>query len=75
MFIDEIREAIDHMKARFVDGQGGFHSAMCRLSLPMSIALRSKLEAALALLAESRDLGVSDDWEVRRDELLEEVGE
>jgi hypothetical protein len=30
---------------------------------------------ALALLAESRDRGVSDDWEVRRDEFLEEVGE
>ena len=28
--------------------------------------------AALDLLAETRDRGISDDWEVRRDELLEE---
>jgi hypothetical protein len=33
------------------------------------------IPTALTLLAETRDRGISEDWEVRRDELLGECGE
>ena len=37
------------------------------------MSVTKKLEAALDLLRETADRGISEDWEVRRDELLEEV--
>jgi hypothetical protein len=37
--LSDIGESIWLMMARLFDGQGGVHSAMCRLSLPMSLRL------------------------------------
>jgi hypothetical protein len=42
---------------------------------PAVTSVWRKLDRALALLAESRDVGISEDWEVRRDELLGECDE
>ena len=60
--IAEVTEEIAHMQRRLKGGQGGKHSAMCRLSLPMAKLLLAEVRRLQKALARAekilRDPGV-----------------
>lgn len=73
--VDEISDVVKTMRSRLESAQGGLHSAMCRLSLPMSEFLLAALESALAgeaaALEEVARLRESLEWCVKDIERLQ----
>jgi len=81
--IDEIRETIQSMEDRYIEGQGGLHNAMCRLSLWMSIELLHEFDSVCAQLEvktlqynelvqqTTNAISFGDEWDM--EELLERL--